>query len=42
MRRKKEGVIFSEKLDAFFRDRYSPLIVEGEAKGRAEEKTETA
>ena len=33
MRRKKEGVIFSEKLDAFFRDRYSPLIAEGEARG---------
>ena len=46
MRRKKEGVIFSEKLDTFFRDRYAPLIAEGEAKGiakgRAEEKTETA
>jgi len=45
MRRKKEGVIFSEKLDAFFRERYSPLIAEGEAKGivkgKAEEKTET-
>jgi hypothetical protein len=38
MRRKKEGVIFSEKLDTFFRDRYAPLIAEG----RAEEKTETA
>jgi hypothetical protein len=35
MRRKQEGVIFSEKLDAFFRDRYSPLIAEGEAKGIA-------
>ena len=46
MRRKKESVIFSEKLDAFFCDRYSPLIAEGEAQGiangRAEEKTETA
>ena len=48
MRRKKEGVIFSEKLDAFFRERYAPLIAKGEAKGiaigvakgRAEEKTE--
>ena len=38
MRRKQEGVIFSEKLDTFFRDRYAPLIAEG----RAEEKTETA
>jgi len=28
MRRKKEGVIFSEKLDTFFRDRYAPLIAE--------------
>ena len=42
MRRKKEGVIFSEKLDAFFRERYSPLIAEGKAEGRAEEKIETA
>jgi hypothetical protein len=49
MRRKKEGVIFSEKLDAFFRERYAPDIAEGkaqglaigEARGRAEEKTES-
>jgi len=40
MRRKKEGVIFSEKLDAFFRERYSPLIAEGKAEGRAEGKAE--
>ena len=33
MRRKKEGVIFSEKLDTFFRDRYAPLIAEGETRG---------
>ena len=38
MRRKQEGVIFSEKLDTFFRERYAPLIAEGEAKGKAEEK----
>jgi len=46
MRRKKEGVILSEKLDGYFRERYAPLIAEGvaigEAKGRAEEKTATA
>ena len=49
MKRKKEGVIFSEKLDAFFRERYAPDIAEGkaqgiaigEARGRAEEKTES-
>jgi hypothetical protein len=35
MRRKKEGVIFSEKLDTFFRERYAPLIAQGEAKGEA-------
>jgi hypothetical protein len=32
MKRKKEGVIFSEKLDGFFRERYAPLIAEGETK----------
>jgi hypothetical protein len=49
---KKNGVILSEKLDGYFRERYAPLIAEGEAKGvvkgeaigiakgRAEEKTE--
>lgn len=37
--KKKEGVIISEKLDGYFRERYAPLIAEGEAKGRAEEKT---
>ncbi|MCL2709644.1 MAG: hypothetical protein FWE95_02090 [Planctomycetaceae bacterium] len=46
MRRKKEGVIFSENLDAFFRERYAPLIAEGKAigvaEGKAEEKTVTA
>jgi hypothetical protein len=36
MRRKKEGVIFSEKLDTFFRERYAPLIAEGKAIGVAE------
>jgi len=36
MRRKKEGVIFSEKLDGFFRERYAPLIAESEARGVAE------
>jgi len=40
MRRKKEGVIFSEKLDAFFRDRYAPLIAEGKAIGVAEGRAE--
>jgi hypothetical protein len=43
--RKKEGVILTEKLDRYFRERFAPLIAEGEArgiaKGRAEEKTET-
>jgi len=46
--RRKEGVIISEKLDGYFRERYAPLIAKGEAKGiaigvakgRAEEKTE--
>jgi hypothetical protein len=33
--RKKEGVIFSEKLDAFFRERFAPLIAEREAQGIA-------
>jgi len=33
MRRKKEGVILSEKLDGYFRERYAPLIAEGEAIG---------
>jgi hypothetical protein len=37
---KKNGVILSEKLDGYFRERYAPLIAEGEAKGRAVEKTE--
>jgi len=36
--RKKEGVIISEKLDGYFRERYAPLIAEG----KAEEKTVTA
>ena len=36
--RKKEGVIISEKLDGYFRERYAPLI----AKGRDEEKTATS
>jgi hypothetical protein len=36
-KRKKEGVIISEKLDGYFRERYAPLVAEG----RAEEKTET-
>jgi hypothetical protein len=36
MRRKKEGVIFSEKLDTFFRERYAPLVAEGKAEGKAE------
>jgi len=36
MRRKKEGVIFSEKLDTFFRERYAPLIAEGKKEGVAE------
>jgi len=31
--RKKEGVIISEKLDGYFRERYAPLIAEGEAIG---------
>ena len=42
--RKKEGVIISEKLDGYFRERYAPLIAEGKAigvaEGRAEEKIE--
>ena len=50
MRRKKEGVIISEKLDGYFRERYAPLIAEGKAigvaigkaEGKAEEKIETA
>jgi hypothetical protein len=36
--RKKEGVIISEKLDGYFRERYAPLVAEG----RAKEKIETA
>jgi hypothetical protein len=40
MKKKKEGVIFSEKLDAFFRERYAPDVAEGEAKGIAIGKAE--
>jgi hypothetical protein len=44
--RKKEGVIISEKLDGYFRERYAPLVAEGKAigvaEGKAEEKTETS
>jgi len=40
--RRKEGVVFSEKLDAFFRERYASDIAKNEAKLRAEEKTEIA
>jgi hypothetical protein len=40
MRRKKEGVIFSEKLDGFFRERYAPLIAEGRAVEKIEAKAE--
>jgi len=36
MRRKKEGVIFSETLDGFFRERYAPLIAEGRAEAGRE------
>ena len=36
MKRKKEGVIFSEKLDAFFRERYAPDVAEGKAQGKAQ------
>ena len=34
--RRKEGVIISEKLDGYFRERYAPLIAEGEAKAGRE------
>ena len=33
--RKKEGVIISEKLDGYFRERYAPLIAEGRAEGES-------
>ena len=39
--RKKNGVILSEKLDAFFTEKYgAPWIAEGEARGEARGKTE--
>jgi len=44
--KRKEGVVFSEKLDAFFRERYASDIAKSEAKwkteGKAEEKIEIA
>jgi hypothetical protein len=38
--RRKEGVILTEKLDAYFTERYAPAIAKGEAKGKAEGKAE--
>jgi len=38
--RRKEGVVFSEKLDAFFRERYAVFIAQGEAEGEAKGKAE--
>jgi len=40
--RRKEGVVFSEKLDAFFRERYASDIAKNEAKLRAERDIEIA
>ena len=40
--RRKEGVIFTEKLDAFFRERYASDIAKNEAKLKAEGKVEVA
>jgi hypothetical protein len=37
---RKKGVILTEKLDAYFRERYAPLIAEGKAIGVAEGKAE--
>ena len=38
--RKKEGVVFTEKLDAFFRERYALDVAQVEARGRAEGEAE--
>ena len=38
--RRKEGVVFSEKLDAFFRERYASDIAKSEAKWKTEGKAE--